>query len=528
MNTDIKLFQKRYALSNRDMAEVCQCSLPTIQKWRSGEVSPAGPAMQLMRLLDHSAEGDPARFRDVLAAMNRQISPTDPRHGETLQELESSMHKVVDRLELMLESRRKDKELAESEARYRSMLESQKDPVCRWLPDTTLTYVNEAYKHLYCKFGDNLIGRKWIEFVPEDRRRSILALVSDIVRRGESETMVHESFDRDGQLRMLEWRDIPIRNPIGEVAELHSIGRDMTELLKLRETVKEMEKVSTNLMCLCDYPVIVFDDEGRLLKTNHAFRQEYLQERGWQSLEEMLPNLQMGRFKRLLKRLNENGQLVYQVELEGRIIYLKIRFLMRSGDATRYLALLEKNPLLEERTVLRTRLANEVIVNGEPVKFFLNGEAEQAVRQQMQAIGQTIHVDRVYFFSFDSEGGFFDNVLEWCATGAESHFEELQRIPMDEFPWWIHRLKKGQWIDYPDVTQMPRTAAQERQILQAQQIRAILVAPLEIDGEVRGFVGFDQNHTPRIWHSQDMDALRHLKEQMETLIRSTMPQTTCV
>jgi DNA-binding transcriptional regulator YiaG len=31
-------FQERYNLKNRELALLCGCSLPTVQKWRSGNV----------------------------------------------------------------------------------------------------------------------------------------------------------------------------------------------------------------------------------------------------------------------------------------------------------------------------------------------------------------------------------------------------------------------------------------------------------------------------------------------------------
>ena len=39
--------------------------------------------------------------------------------------------------------------------------------MCRWLPDTTLTYVNEGYCTICGKERAELIGHKWIELVPE-------------------------------------------------------------------------------------------------------------------------------------------------------------------------------------------------------------------------------------------------------------------------------------------------------------------------------------------------------------------------
>jgi PAS domain S-box-containing protein len=58
--------------------------------------------------------------------------------------------------------------LRESEARYRTMVEQQTDCVCRWIPDATLTFVNQAYCSFLGKKPEELLGHKWLDFVPSE------------------------------------------------------------------------------------------------------------------------------------------------------------------------------------------------------------------------------------------------------------------------------------------------------------------------------------------------------------------------
>jgi GAF domain-containing protein len=159
-----------------------------------------------------------------------------------------------------------------------------------------------------------------------------------------------------------------------------------------------------------------------------------------------------------------------------------------------------------------------VILNGESVPFDLARKTKMALQRQMHTVGTSNHVDRVYVFTFDDETGFFDNILEWCAEGVEGHLDELQRIPQEDYPWWMKRLRKKQWIQVEDTQSLPRTAAHERALLVAQGIRAVLVAPLERNGDVCGFIGFDQNDTRRVWHGQEVEALREFKESIEAVL----------
>ena len=278
MSYDIKVFQKRYILSNKEIADICKCSLPTIQKWRSGEVRVSGAASQLLTMLDISAEGDPNRLRGALLRLNQEVGDGMAVRDADLDELESSMNHVVDRLELMLESRRKEKELAASEARYRSMLQSYSIPACRWLPDTTLTFVNDAYAELYKDFGPNLVGKRWIDPLPAERRKAAVAIVSDMVRRGEEESSIYPFPFEGGPLRHFEWRDVPVKNERGEVLEFHSIAHDVTELMTLRSEVELFHASKNALLGLSDHPVLIFDGAGEFVEMNEVFRSDFLQD----------------------------------------------------------------------------------------------------------------------------------------------------------------------------------------------------------------------------------------------------------
>ena len=71
---------------------------------------------------------------------------------------------------LLLQGRRRrraEESLRESEERYRNVVETQTELICRYLPDTTLTFVNDAYCRYFGRSRDELVGRKFIELIPE-------------------------------------------------------------------------------------------------------------------------------------------------------------------------------------------------------------------------------------------------------------------------------------------------------------------------------------------------------------------------
>ena len=86
---------------------------------------------------------------------------------------------------LLLQARRRrraEQALRESEERYRRVVEAQTDLLCRMTPDSTLTFVNEAYCRYRKMTAAELIGTKVIERFPDAERDPIAQHLASIVQ----------------------------------------------------------------------------------------------------------------------------------------------------------------------------------------------------------------------------------------------------------------------------------------------------------------------------------------------------------
>ena len=105
------------------------------------------------------------------------------------------------------------------------------------------------------------------------------------------------------------------------------------------------------------------------------------------------------------------------------------------------------------------------------------------------AIGPAHEVDRVYLFLF--ENGLASNVCEWCAPGVESQKDRLQNISLDVFPRLIHRLKRGVPFAIDDVSEIPPESWLEKERLMSDDIRSLVIFPVESGDGLTGFLGMD-------------------------------------
>jgi len=73
---------------------------------------------------------------------------------------------ITERTRSEVALRRSESRLRESEARYRAVVDDQIELVCRYEPDTTITFANRAFAEFYGHRFDDLIGSKLIELHP--------------------------------------------------------------------------------------------------------------------------------------------------------------------------------------------------------------------------------------------------------------------------------------------------------------------------------------------------------------------------
>ena len=136
-----------------------------------------------------------------------------------------------------------ERELRESEERYREVVDNQAELVCRYLPDTTLTFVNEAYCRFFGRSREDLTGRKFLELIPEEDRAATLERASSIGTDPKPVAYQRKVLRPDGSICWQEWVDHTVRLPRGMV-EMQGIGRDVTDRKRAEEANQKLTHLS--------------------------------------------------------------------------------------------------------------------------------------------------------------------------------------------------------------------------------------------------------------------------------------------
>jgi PAS domain S-box-containing protein len=135
------------------------------------------------------------------------------------------------------ERKQMESALKAEEARYRAIVENQSELICRFLPDSKITFANEAFCEYFRKTREELVGYSYQPVVYEadlERVDRLLGLMSpeNPVLTIENRIVV------EGEVRWTQWNNRMILNEQNELTEFQAVGRDITTLKQKEEKLR--------------------------------------------------------------------------------------------------------------------------------------------------------------------------------------------------------------------------------------------------------------------------------------------------
>ena len=190
---------------------------------------------------------------------------------ELLEEI-ATLKKKIKKLE---ESEPKQKstsvELGDSYTKYRQFAEDMPALICSFLPDSTLTYVNNAYCELFHKRPDELVGQKFLDFLPDEAtRENVRRQYISLTPENPVKTYEHKVIVSDGtnQYHWRRWTDRAFFNNECEITHFQSIGQDITERKLTEELLGQTHQNYELFFNTIDEFLFVLDEQGNIIHTN--------------------------------------------------------------------------------------------------------------------------------------------------------------------------------------------------------------------------------------------------------------------
>ncbi|WP_375479431.1 EAL domain-containing protein [uncultured Nostoc sp.] len=164
---------------------------------------------------------------------------------------------------------RKQAEIAlkQSEIRYRAIVEDQTEFIVRYLPDGTITFVNQAFALYFGRSPEELIGSCYQPIVFEADWERVAQLIASMSADNPVVIIENRVVVADA-VRWTQWHNRMLFDEQGCFIEFQSVGRDITVFKQIEETLfQEKELAQVTLQSIGD-AVITTDVFGRIQYLN--------------------------------------------------------------------------------------------------------------------------------------------------------------------------------------------------------------------------------------------------------------------
>ncbi|MGP1383233.1 MAG: PAS domain-containing sensor histidine kinase [Thainema sp.] len=165
--------------------------------------------------------------------------------------------------------------LQQSKEHYRQLADDMPALICRFLPDSTLTYVNSTYCEYFNQRPEDLIGHQFLDFLPEEERPATQAQYMSLSPDAPFAVYEHPTVQADGSRGWQHWVNRAFFDEQGNLTHLQSIGLDITEQKRreaeqdqIAEALRQERNLLSRIMAMSPAGIVVLNPTGQITFAN--------------------------------------------------------------------------------------------------------------------------------------------------------------------------------------------------------------------------------------------------------------------
>jgi PAS domain S-box-containing protein len=149
--------------------------------------------------------------------------------------------------------KRAEQAMRASEKRYRAVVESQSEMVCRFRPDGTLLFVNGAYARARGATPEALLASNFWDHIQEADHAGVRAMLASMTPEAPEVTIENRLATVDGE-RWTLWTNRALAfDAQGRLAEAQSTGIDITERKRAEEALREADRRKDEFLAILSH-----------------------------------------------------------------------------------------------------------------------------------------------------------------------------------------------------------------------------------------------------------------------------------
>ncbi len=279
---DIVVFKDtagRHLLVNRAVEELTGHSADEILGRTAEELMPPDPAAACRRSDEAALSGnEPVYTEEHITKPDGSSVSIDMVKAAIRDESDQVIGMVAIGRDVT-DRKRAEEVLRQSEEKYRELVESVNSIVLRWSSEGRINFINSFGARFFRFAPGELAGRPVLgTIVPESEStgRDLTAMIGEICLFPERYlNNVNENVRKDGSRVWISWTNKPVLDREGRLAEILSIGNDITERMHIQE---ELGRHREELIQLVDERTRELSESNEQLRKEIADRERMEQE----------------------------------------------------------------------------------------------------------------------------------------------------------------------------------------------------------------------------------------------------------
>jgi len=149
-------------------------------------------------------------------------------------------------------------------------------------------------------------------------------------------------------------------------------------------------------------------------------------------------------------------------------------------------------------------------------RLYTAEDVNASINDILNMVGKKMNVSRVYVFENSDDNRFCSNTYEWCNEGIQPEIGNLQDISYEtDIAGYVDMYDENGIFYCPDIETLPENIYN---IVAPQGIKSLLHCAIRDKGMFRGYIGFDECVTRRMWTKEQIDALVYLSETLAVFL----------
>jgi PAS domain S-box-containing protein len=426
------------------------------------------------------------------------------------------------------ERKQAEEALRDSEEKYRRIFENIQDVYYETTPEGTILEISPSVERIGGYTREELIGSSAYDVyeMPDDRiklqedRRSLGGHVEDyrLKFKRKDGTSLHCSLNA----RM-------IFDEYGMHVKNVGLIRDLSDRTVMEDALRESERKYRTLVESASVGIILSQD-GRVVFANPKVK-EMLgysdQEITSMTFEQFIAPDDREVFNRQHEfwakglgfpestdfRMLDSDRIEKWIEVKSVAIEWQGRTAVMS-----FLNDINARKIAEEK--LKYRIEFEDIITSIATQFvnLPSTEIDISINKALRAVGEFAGVDRTYIFLLSEDMMVMNNTHEWCAKGIESRIDKQKNLHLEDYQWFLGRIKGADIVYIPRVSVLPPGASSEIERIKIYDVQSLIIVPMISKESLVGFLGMDSVKEEKAWPDYIFNLLKILAQIFVNLL----------